>query len=97
LLYTKFDYNISFQTLVIVWKQIFYFSNDDLDPKGSKSNTNLGLHMRLLYTKFDYNTSFQTLVIVRKPWCGWTKGSTYKLTPIYPAKLCLWGYNYGTL
>jgi energy-converting hydrogenase Eha subunit E len=40
------------------------FSNGDLDPKVSKYNTNLGLHISLLYTKFDYNISFLTLIIV---------------------------------
>jgi hypothetical protein len=83
---------------------IFSNSDLDLDPRGSKCNTNQSFHIRLLNTKFDYNTSFQTLVIVRKPWCGPTDGPTDRPTDqptdrptswlLYtPPKLRLWGYN----
>jgi hypothetical protein len=36
------------------------FSNGDLDPRGSKYNTNQSLHKSLLNTKLDYKISFLT-------------------------------------
>lgn len=35
-----------------------FFSNSDLDPRGSRSNPNWYFHIWLLNTKFDYNNSF---------------------------------------